>query len=157
QGRDVEYVGMTADGTKVFFTTTDNLTPQDTDHSLDLYMWSQVGASAESVTLVSMGNNGAGNTNECSPAGGWTNGCDVKQGVPADSVVGDTSIASASGDIYFYSPELLDGSKGLSNQENLYVFRNGEVRFVAAFLPGGYCSPSGEACSNGPIGRMDIS
>ena len=40
QGYDVNYVGMTADGSKVYFTTDQQLAPEDTDTSVDLYMWS---------------------------------------------------------------------------------------------------------------------
>ena len=38
----------------------------------------------------------------------------------------DNSIASENGDIYFFSPEQLDGTRGIPNQENLYDYRNGQ-------------------------------
>jgi hypothetical protein len=80
----------------------------------------------------------------------------------------DNFIASGSGDIYFYSPEQLDGSKGIPNQQNLYVYRNGQVQFVATFAPGNYCEREAgreaeleegrpTACSNGPVGRINVS
>ena len=65
QGHDVEYVGSTPDGSKVYFTTNQQLTPEDTDTSTDLYMWSEA---TNSLTLVSKGNNGAGNSDGCTPA-----------------------------------------------------------------------------------------
>ncbi len=40
QGHDVDYVGMTADGSKVYFTSEEQLTTEDPDTQLDLYMWS---------------------------------------------------------------------------------------------------------------------
>ena len=37
-------------------------------------MWSEA---TDSLTDVSLGNNGGGNTDACDPGGGWTTGCDV--------------------------------------------------------------------------------
>ena len=50
----------------------------------------------------------------------------------------DDMIAEQSGDVYFYSPESLDGSKfGLANERNLYVARrNGQVQLVGSLDPG---------------------
>ena len=46
-------------------------------------------------------------------------------------------MAEESGDFYFYSPEVLDGSKpAVADERNLYVFRDGEPQFVAGFDPG---------------------
>ena len=42
----------------------------------------------------------------------------------------DSSIASATGEIYFYSTDQLDGEKGLAGGENLYVYRDGSPHFV---------------------------
>ena len=41
QGHDVKFVGMTNDGSKVYFTSEEQLTSSDTDSSTDLYMWSE--------------------------------------------------------------------------------------------------------------------
>ena len=154
----VNYVGMTSDGTKVFFTSNEPLTPDDTDHSTDLYMWSLGSDGVATVTRVSTANNGGGNTDACSPAGGWTSACDIVPVGPGRSSVGDSAIAHESGDIYFYSPEQLVGSKGIPNQENLYLFRGGAVQYVMTFSPGQDCEPGEEGtCGNGPIGRMDVS
>ena len=51
----------------------------------------------------------------------------------------DNSIAAKSGDIYFFSPEQLVGTRGRPNLENLYVFRDGAVRYVTTLTPGSYC------------------
>ena len=40
-------------------------------------------------------------------------------------------MARESGDIYFYSPEQLDGARGFPNKRNLYVYRNGHPAYVA--------------------------
>jgi hypothetical protein len=149
-GHAVNFFGMTKDGSKVFFTSNEQLTSDDTDNSSDLYMWSENNG-APTLTRLSIANNGAGNTDECSPAGGWTGGCGA---VPVRGAFSyepnlafgaDNSIASESGDVYFYSPEQLDGSKGLPNQENLYVYREGQVDYVTTFSP------------STPVGRINVS
>jgi len=140
EGHAVNFIGMTSDGSKVFFTSNEQLTADDTDHSTDLYMWSLENGNP-SITRISTANNGAGNTDACIPAGGWTSGCGI---VPVTGGLSernlafgaDNSIASESGDVYFYSPEMLDGSKGLLNQQNLYVYREGQVHYVTTFSPG---------------------
>ena len=43
----------------------------------------------------------------------------------------DNAIASQGGDIYFYSPEELDGTRGAPGKRNLYVWRNDAVHHVA--------------------------
>jgi hypothetical protein len=49
----------------------------------------------------------------------------------------DDLFAEVSGDVYFYSPEILDGSRpGIRNQRNLYVYRKGAVHLVATLDPG---------------------
>lgn len=163
QGRDVEFVGMSPDGTKVYFTSNEQLTPNDRDTSTDLYMWSE---ETNALTLISIGSGGSGNGDACKAS--FTTKCGV---VPYSSrtycqlsnadggnCLSDNSIAQ-NGDIYFYSPEQLDGSRGIPNQQNLYDYREGHPQFVATLTGGPYCS--GEigafgACTEGPIVRMQI-
>ena len=151
-GRDVNYVGMTPDGSKVFFTSNEQLTPEDTDASTDLYMWSE---STGALKDISIGNNGGGNSDSCGAE--WISGCDV---APVDTslVEFDSAIAAETGEIYFFSPEQLDGTKGVEGLENLYVYRGGADRFVATFDPGSDCIPFGIVphCSVGPIDRIDV-
>jgi hypothetical protein len=148
RGHDVNYVGMTADGAKVYFTSTEQLTSEDTDNSVDLYMWSQAG---NQLTLVSNGAEGlgdSGNSDACEAT--WTARCDV---VPVKGTAGtDNSVASESGDVYFYSPEQLEGQKGVPNRENLYVYRGGRPQFVASMNP---TIPSEGV--TGPISRIQVS
>jgi hypothetical protein len=152
-GAVVHYDGMTSDGSKVYFTSHEDLTEDnsDNDSSVDLYMWSEVG---DTITRVSSGSGSVGNTDNCNSA--WIAGCGVEV-VP--SMVGmellqaggfeqavhggalrfglsfsdptDNSIAAVSGDIYFYSPEQFVASKGVPGRRNLYVFRSGQIQFVA--------------------------
>jgi hypothetical protein len=151
KGDAQEFVGMPSDGSSVTFTSAAQLVPQDEDESVDLYRWSEA---TNELTLLSQGN-GAGNTDECSAS--WIEGCGVEapnterryamlsaipfnnhevpffQGHALDDVTAGTT-----GDVYFYSPELLDGTKfGIANQRNLYVARpNGSVEFVATLDKG---------------------
>jgi hypothetical protein len=162
KGHDVNYVGMTSDGSKVFFTSPEQLTSDDTDNSMDLYMWSEEG---DKLTLLSKGS-GGGNRDDCNAS--WTSGCDV---VPVEgfantdgsltSYLADTDypIATKSGEIYFYSPEQLDGTKGLPGAQNLYVYREGAAHFVTLFpnpAPETCSIQDAGACSNGPIGRIEV-
>lgn len=75
----------------------------------------------------------------------------------------DNLIASANGDIYFYSPEQLDGEKGTNGQENLYVFRDGRTQYVTTLSPGRFCvvppntrTGFGEVCTAGPLARLQV-
>ena len=129
-GPDALYAGMTSDGSNVFFTSEDQLSPQDTDGSVDMYRWSEA---TDSLTLLSQGN-GNGDTDEC--AASWDSGCDIRQVTTQRPDLDDT-IASRSGDIYFYSPEQLDAQNpGVKNERNLYVYREGAVHYVTTFDPG---------------------
>ncbi len=142
KGAAVHFVAMDRTGATVYFVTAAQLLPADTDSSEDLYMWSEA---TDSLTLISQGN-GDGNTDECNAS--WTTGCSVKplspefahpngnQTISAPSAMDDL-IAENSGDIYFYSPELLDPTKpGIKNERNLYVYHDGAVHLVATFDPG---------------------
>ncbi len=151
KGHAVDFVGIDGEGSKVYFLSDERLTGEDLDTSTDLYRWAE---SSDSLTLVSRANDlGAlgepGNSDDC--LGGMTTShgletakCGVSTytqwffcgafGKYQDSggnCLSDNSIASASGDIFFMSQELLDGTRGIPNQENIYVFRNGAVQYVA--------------------------
>jgi hypothetical protein len=143
RGADVRYVGMTRNGSRVFFTTSESLVPADTDTSTDLYMWSEEG---DTLTDVSLGSEGSGNTDSCFAP--WTARCGVQTVANPGSYETDNSIAADSGDIYFYSPELLDGPEnGLDGAQNLYVYRNGQVEFVTQLNTDG----------QNPVTRMQVS
>jgi hypothetical protein len=143
----VNLSGMTSDGTAVFFTSAEQLTADDTDASIDLYKWSE---STDSVTRLSTGTGASGNTDACSAS--WIGSCGVEvvpterenyfgeSSWPVDSVIADDT-----GEIYFYSPEELDGVRGAFGARNLYVYRNGAPRHVATFEP------------NRPAERLEVS
>jgi hypothetical protein len=128
----VKFEGMSSDGTKVFFTTNKQMTPDDTDTSIDLYMWNQ---ETESLTRISDSGSGPGNTDACTPANNWTQKCNVVV-VPVPPVESlDNHMAGNTGEVYFYSPEQLDGARGVPNKRNLYVYRDGDVKHVATLEP----------------------
>ncbi|HEX3241895.1 MAG TPA: hypothetical protein VHQ97_02345 [Solirubrobacterales bacterium] len=150
KGDATEFVGMTRDGSSVVFTSADQLTGDDEDSSVDLYRWEEA---TDSLTLLSVGN-GAGNEDDCDAS--WTSGCNIEvpnteRRWPGMFQIGgnpntpyfegqglDDLIAEENGDVYFYSPESLDGSKfGIANQRNLYVAkRNGQVQLVGSLDAG---------------------
>ena len=129
----VLYDGMTADGTSVYFSAASaGLTESDT--SVDLYR-ADVGASSATLTRVSTGTGGAGDTDSCSPVSHWNNAagadnCDVV------AFAGGAGVAADDGTVFFLSPEELDGS-GTAGEPNLFVAGPGSApHFVATLDPG---------------------
>jgi hypothetical protein len=196
-GYNGTYAGMNSDGSRVFFTSTEPVTGGETDTSLDLYMWEEA---TDSITRVSAGGAGTGDTDDCNPVSAWTSKCGIKlirtyeqkcggsglagncdtsnpkpqlyngnfnfklaasNGHPAD----DTAVAAAGEEIYFYSPEKLDGpTKGAEGLPNLYVLHDGHAQFVATFNPDPACRQDTSSfggsgtlyCAAGPIGRIQV-
>jgi hypothetical protein len=139
-GSPVEFEGMTADGSKVVFTSNEPITADDHDTSVDVFMWSE---ESDSITRLSTGTGGTvGDTDGCNAV--WVTKCGAVV-VPAtgggvDPVNPDTSragfstdnsVAAGNGSVYFYSPEQLVGAKGVPAKRNLYVYREGEIKYVA--------------------------
>lgn len=165
-GHAVQYVGMTADGSEVYFTSPERLTPSDTDTSSDLYMWSE---ETKSLTLISAGSGGSsGNSDACSVS--WVEKCGVmpivnnnfssnfSKGDVLGNGLSDNAVASASGDIYFLSPERLSGTRGVANEANLYLYRQGTLQYVTTLEPGSFCESEWPyPCSAGPIIRIQVS
>jgi DNA-binding beta-propeller fold protein YncE len=121
------YDGMSADGSKVYFTTRDKLS-SDTDSSADVYR-AEVGDASSTLSRVSTGSGGAGDTDACDPALNNTrprwNTIGAAANCDAVAVAGGGGVSSESGDIYFLSPEQLDGSDGTAGAPNLYLARVG--------------------------------
>jgi hypothetical protein len=139
--------GMTADGSKVFFTTVDKLTNEDTDHSADIYEAEISPSGSPSLHLITSGSEGTGNTDSCEPSANtvhphWnTTGSEEDCGVVA--IGGGGGVALDSGTIYFLSPERLDGSEhGVQNAPNLYVVSPGGAPHFIATL---------ESTANAPL------
>ncbi len=165
-GHKIRYVGSSGDGSIVYLTSKEQLTLDDTDASQDLFVWRE--GEPNQLTLVSKGSGGAGNSDACSV--GWTERCDVgiinfslfasNIGGDGGNGTSDNFIASKTGEIYFESPEQLDGPKGEFGAVNLYLYREGTVRFVASMQPGHDCVEvvpfQPLACSEGPVARMQV-
>lgn len=142
QGHAVSYVGMVPDGSRVFFTSPEQLTADDHDASVDLFAWNEPN---NTLTRLSVGSGGSGDSDACSVS--WASGCGIETVFtvpvsyePSGTAIGgngssDNPIADDNGDIYFYSPEQLDGAQGVPGQRNLYVHRSGHSQYVATFDP----------------------
>jgi hypothetical protein len=118
--------------------------------------------------LASLGTGGeAGNSDECTTL--WTTLCGVvpfrtrasfvrpnRFGGIEGNGLSDNAIAAVNGDIYFYSPEQLDGSRGVQNGQNLYDFRDGRPHYVTTFDTGLFCT-RGSECTEGPMARIQVS
>ena len=74
EGHRAHFVSMDRDGSRVYLTSDENLTSDDTDESIDLYMWEE--ASGE-LTLLSKGSGGSGNGNGCTVT--WVAKCGVRR------------------------------------------------------------------------------
>jgi hypothetical protein len=132
----VRFEGMSEDGTEVFFTTAIQMDVEDTDESVDLYRWSENGGSPM-LERLSVGDEGSvGDTDSCSSL--WTSRCDVEvvptrneltfDNLSAHTI--DTAFAVRGEEIYFYSPEQLEGSRGTPGMRNLYVWHQGVLQHV---------------------------
>lgn len=176
EGHYVEYVGTDAAASKVYFLADDQITSDDQDSSTDLYLWSE---DTQSITLVSKSNDGGGagepgNSDDCS--GGLENQQELqttKCGVATytqwffcgaaneeqggGNCLSDNSIAPESGDIYFYSQEQLDGLRGTPNQQNLYVYHDGEVQYVTTLTGAPDCYEVGFGSFCRRMMRMQVS
>jgi hypothetical protein len=127
--------GMTADGSRVFFTTKDNLAG-DTDESADIFEVDIASnGTASPARLVSTESNGSpSNDDSCAPPGSpdnW-NAVSGEGKCNAVALADGAGVAADAGTFYFFSPEQLDGAEGSANQPNLYVVApGGHPHFVA--------------------------
>jgi hypothetical protein len=130
KGAGVNLIGMTDDGSTVAFSTAESLLPNDTDSGLDIYVWSQ---ETDELVIASQGN-GNGDTDSCTSS--WTQACNAVP-LTTERPDLDDKVAARRGDVYFYSPEQLDPTNpGVANERNLYVYRNGSVKYVTTLDSG---------------------
>ena len=124
----VEYVGETPDGSKVFFTSEEHLTSEDPDHGgASLYMWSQKGGrrTPSAHPHLQRGSRRPRRPRQyrrlsrildaaCGVMPFVNNSYSEQavEGYVGGNGLSDNSIASANGDIYFFSPEQLAGPGG---------------------------------------------
>jgi hypothetical protein len=130
----VLYAGMSDDGSKVFFTTTDKLLGGDTDTSADLYKAEVSAGGSVTLSQVTTSNNDGCNPVEGKEGPHWNTvsgaaNCDVV------GLAGGAGVASEDGSVFFLSPEKLDGS-GVADEANLFIARpGGGAHFVATVEP----------------------
>jgi hypothetical protein len=116
----VLYAGMTADGSKVFFTSADKLDGSDTDSSGDLYEADVDGSGNLSLKAITAAND----SDACAPID-----------CSAAPIAGGGGVASSTGAIYFLSPEQF-GGQGTLNQANLYLAEpSGSISLIATLEP----------------------
>ena len=142
----------------VYFTSTEQLTPDDHDNSNDLFVWDD--SEPDALTRVSNGIGGNhGDRDDCNSTGSKT--CDVQMIRPiasaapgerrqrtATAVTDYTSPAKAATSTSI-SPEQLDGARGSFGEVNLYrLRRTGPLRFVTSSAPA--------RLQPGPIARMQV-
>jgi hypothetical protein len=129
----VYFSGMTADGSTIFMSTTDQLPVdqpvQDEDESLDIYRAQVDESGGLTLELVSVNSDGSvSNDDGCEPAGDPTswNAIEGNEGMcNAVAFAGGAGVAADDGTFYFVSPEELEPGKGIENQANLYVVHPG--------------------------------
>jgi hypothetical protein len=124
QGGDLRVDSISADGSRIYFTTAGSLTADDSDTSRDLYVYD---SDTRDVTLLSAPSGGGprGNSDACAAPLPNAGQCDI-------SPVTETSDGSK---VYFVSPEQIVAGQGVDGGANLYVSTPGGVRFVATLDP----------------------
>ena len=131
----VLFAGMSADGSKVFFTTTDKLSGDDTDTSADLYEAAVDTSGSLTLNVVT-----TPDVDACSPVANdngehWNTGSATAD-CSAVAIGGGGGVASGTGAVYFLSPEQLDVAKGTLGQPNLYLRQPGDSpSFIATLEP----------------------
>jgi hypothetical protein len=130
-GKLANFMGMSDDGSHVYFSSREQLTTDDTDFfAFDIFEWSE---ETQELTRLSQGN-GQGNGEGCAAESVFR--CSAMPVTPERGEIDDV-IASEGDDVYFFSPEQLDpDNPGVFNEKNLYVARGGEVQYVATLSPG---------------------
>jgi hypothetical protein len=132
----VLFGGMTADGSKVFFNSSQALAGADTDSAPDLYEAAVAAGGAVTPRLVSV----AAGAAPCNPvpngSGAHWNSVGAGADCGAVAIGGGGGIARQSGTAYYLSPEALGGG-AVANQPNLYAApADGSApRFVATLSP----------------------
>ena len=143
--KGVLFDGMTADGTKVFFSSEEHLTGEDEQHTgADIFMWEE----GHPLTLISKGSEG--NASSCDPAANtvhehWNTSQKGVANCGDVAVGGGGGVASGDGTIYFLSPSLLDGTEepadGVKSAPNLYIVRPGSGPHFVATLDSSLNAP----------------
>jgi sugar lactone lactonase YvrE len=127
----VLFAGMSADGTRVYMATHDELLPlADTDNSADIYEALVPGSGPATLSLVSVKGGSPVNSDACNPPDDW-NAVGDEARCSALPFAGGAGV-SADGTIYFLSPEKLGAGGEEQDQPNVYRRKPGEApQYVA--------------------------
>jgi Tol biopolymer transport system component len=131
----VLFAGMSADGSKVFFTSSQKLDGSDTDTAADLY---QAAVAVNGTVTLSLLTPAAGGS--CNPvsneAGAHWNTVGATADCSAVAIGGGDGVSASGGPVYFLSREQLDGAYGTAILPILYSVESGEApQFVATLSP----------------------
>jgi hypothetical protein len=116
-----EQLALSEDGSRVVFATALQMGLEDQDAGLDIYEYNAATGSLTRLSAATGSPNTSGNADTCG-----SGGCDARFLAATKDATG----------VYFLSPELLDGSKGIEGESNLYFRRGGETTYVTSFAPG---------------------
>jgi hypothetical protein len=117
------FLGMASDGSKVIFATPMQLTPDDTDDSVDIYEYD---VATDALTRLSTGNGVTGNLATCTSSF-TTSGCPA---LALATVQLKAAVSADGSHVYFASPEILDPGHGIAGQANIYAHFAGVTRFM---------------------------
>ena len=138
---------MTPDGSKVYFTSAENLTSEAEDTSSQPLHVVRTGRTRrQPLTLISKPDGSAATGTPVCPATTWTTECGAVPFLDASSELADpdsilnagpaatatptTSSPPKTATSTSTRPQQLDGSKGILGQQNLYDYRDGEVEYA---------------------------
>ena len=164
-GKSVEYLAMTPDGKKVYFTSAEQLNAKTGHQHRPLHVDEE---EHHPRPLISKGDEpGAGEPRRLQRPVPQVrvkpisfNGIHLRPGGLGRQLPrGQLRSRPKNGDIYFLSPEQLDGSHGDPDQENLYDYRDGRFSTSPPSNPArSPASPTTEAeiLQRHPVARMEV-
>ena len=132
----VLFDGMTADGSRVFFTSSQALAGSDGDTAADLYEALVAPGGVVTLRLVSVAAGSAACNPVANGSGSHWNSVGATADCGAVAIGGAAGVGRQSGTAYFLSPEALGGA-AVANQPNLYAAAadGSAPRFVATLSP----------------------
>lgn len=161
----VLFDGMTSDGSKVFFTSSQELVGDDHDTAADVYE-ADVGPTGNVSLKLLTPSPGAACNPVANGAGAHWNVVGATADCSAVAIGGGAGVARDSGTVYLLSPEQLETGKGVLDQPNLYaVPAGGNPQFVATLSPDDpvvidsvhdAAAPEGSELEVSPSGRFAV-
>jgi hypothetical protein len=127
---------MSGDGQSLVYSSSEQETSDDTDSSFDLYEYDLSTETSHRLSAPTGAPTGpdSGNSDNC--PGSWSGRC--------SPIV--SAVSNDGSKVYFVSPELLDGDRGVEGEPNLYYREGGATTYVGSLVAGD------EARFGGPYG-----